>query len=96
MADELQKHLRGTTRSAVESDLEIGELGINEAATQLELIIEKIAGSVFLHFPSLERLDDYSASNSGASLIGVEDDSFTTVTGDTDMQTAIKSIDTAL
>lgn len=96
MATELQKILGGTTRAGVEADLEIRELGLNEATTQLELIVEMMSGSSYLHFPSLERLDDYTAGYSGASLIGVEDDSFVSISGDTDLQTVIKSIDTAI
>lgn len=97
MATELQKHLRGTTRAAVEADEEIGEIGWNEATGDegYELIIEDIAGSAHYHFPSRERMDDIGANVSGAIMIGVEDDSFTIITGDTDLQTCIKSIDDA-
>lgn len=96
MAVVLQKHLRGTTRAAVEADLVAGEIGINEASSQLELIALENDAVSLLHFPSLERLDDITASSSGASLIGVEDDSFTNITGDTDLQTTLKSIDNAI
>lgn len=96
MADELQKHLDGNVRSTIEGDLELWEIGINVESDKLELITEIVAGSTYLHFPSLERLDDITASDSGATLIGVEDDSFVSITGDTDLQTCLKSVDTAL
>lgn len=96
MADLLQKHLRGTTRAAVEADLEIGEVGWNEASTQYELIIENIAGNAWYHFASLERFDDITASASGASLIGVEDNSWSNLTGDQDLQLVLDDLDTLL
>lgn len=94
MATELQQHLMGTTRAAVEGDLEIKEIGINTAATQKELIAN-LDDVTYLHFPSLERLDDTTADDSGATLIGVESAPFSVISG-SDVQAVLESIDSNL
>jgi len=98
MSDELQKHLDGTSRAAVEADLVLWEIGTNVASGFEELITLISEGpDTFLHFPSLERLDDFGTpSTSGAALIGVSGDNFTNLTGDTDLQTVLDEIDTLL
>jgi hypothetical protein len=98
MATELQKHGEGSSRADLEhatTGLKAKELGFNVDTAKYEGIY-KMNGGSFLHFPSLERLDDIGAGVSGASLIGVEDDSFSSISGDTDLQTVLKSIDTAI
>lgn len=53
MPDELQKHLKGTTRAAVEGALVTKELGFNEG-TEKEAIYKLSDSSGYLHFPSEE------------------------------------------
>ncbi len=94
MSDELQKHLDGATRALVEPDLVLWEIGT--AVQEEELITLTGEGPrTYLHMPSLERLDNYgSPTTSGSYLIGVSGDNFTTLTGDTDLQTVLDEIDT--
>lgn len=110
MADELQKNAWDTTRALTESGgdgLVARELvtnqgvGANGNGDVLELI-QKI-GASFYHYPSEEKLSkgitSYTSvedNDSGAQMIGVSADNFTTLTGDTDLQSVLDSIDTLL
>jgi len=90
----LQKHLRGTSRALVEGALEEFEIGLNND-TNFEELITLVPGTGFIHYISEERLDGFQNGLSGASLVGVEDDSFGTINGDVDLQTTLKSVDDA-
>jgi len=96
MAEEIQTQLDGVTRGAVEDDLALWEIGVNVESNRLELITEIVADTTYLHFPSLEKLDDIAAGDSGALLIGVEDDAFTVLNGDGPLQPLLKDLDTFL
>lgn len=105
MADELQKHGWDTTRASVESGgdgLDIREIGFNTGGgctRNIELITKY--GSSYHHFPSEERLSAAALGftsteeiDSGASIIGVKDNSYSTLTGDDTLQELLDDLDT--
>ncbi len=94
--ESLQRILKGLTRAAVESALDIKELGVVEDAQQPEVVLKKSDASGYYHLPLAEWLSSYIDSKGGSRLIGLEDDAFSLLTGDCDIQTAIKAIDTYL
>ena len=99
MADELQMSGYDDTRAKVEASTVERELKINTGANELSMYY----GSAHHRWPAEERLATANAAyssvetiTSGAQLTGVLDDSFTAITGNTDLQTCLKSIDTAI
>ena len=97
MADEIQLHIQGNTRAAVEADLVEGELGFNQESTVLEGVYRRKIDGTFLHFPSEQKLDDIDKANkSGAQFIGVDGNDFNILTGDTDLQAVLENIDSTL
>ncbi len=107
MSDELQLSGWDTTRALCEADPIERELRLNTGAdddSQVELVLPYATNTTNVyHFPSEERLATanagYSTSesiDSGAVLIGVEDNSWTELTGDLDLQTVLDEIDTKL
>jgi len=89
MANELQKHLRGT-ESSVLSSLVPGEVGIAEDSGVLPWMHSD--GVTSKRGVSLERLDDTGAGVSGAALSGVDQTNLTEISGAT-VQAIIESVD---
>lgn len=98
MAQAIQLGAEGASRAVIEhatTGAKNKEVSYNSDPLYLELIYKNVAGG-FVHFASNERLASFADGNSGAELIGVENDSFAVLSGDTDLQATIKEIDTVL
>lgn len=110
MSDELQQHGWDTTRALAESGgsgAVLRELVTNVGAIangdkDVFELIQKY-GTKYYHFPSEERMakgiPSYTSTESivsGASMIGVDDTNFNSLTGNTSLQAVLDEIDTFL